>query len=556
MKIVKRINLFLVVFSLVLSKSLAQSGCPPQPCYLKYIKVNIHIILKDDNTGNFRETDDGNGNNTYNGYLFAQDIVNRSNYKLANNQQMTLPLNNTTQVCPINFRYELKGVYFHRDSELYNYILPEVDNTFNPIKRRLYSKYKINESSEINVFIINHDNLTRGEAIDVGNNVEASFLIAGNWREYKNGNTSTSDNLFNHEMGHVLGLFHTWDSDDFCNDTPFNPNLWCESDASHSNNVMDWNCSQNSFTPCQLDRIMTNLNSGFKKFISGPKMHTPNYCTGEIVWLNGNDRIYKPENIYSIEIFETDYEGSSNIVSGYWSQNYSGQLGNINLSSLYSFVSSSEGKIYRVKLSYGTTTCGYVDENIWFIYYLPLTGPVLLQNYTLTTDKSYQTTYYIETGSAVDNSKPQGAFETSSGKRTNFVAQRYISFKPGTKLTTGSICHATINSSLSCDPNRSMAREMNYSFQEDQEVIPNFDNESLFQIYPNPASEIANLLSYQEGKISIQLFNNLGEEVIKVEKDVSVNETIQMDISKLKPGSYFCIINLNQKKQYKQIIKF
>ena len=55
-----------------------------------------------------------------------------------------------------------------------------------------------------------------------------------------------------HELGHSLGLLHTWNQDDGCDDTPRNAGCWGDT---CSNNMMDYNASQSALTACQLGII-------------------------------------------------------------------------------------------------------------------------------------------------------------------------------------------------------------------------------------------------------------------------------------------------------------
>ena len=70
----------------------------------------------------------------------------------------------------------------------------------------------------------------------------------------------------NHEIGHVLGLHHTWSYNDGCDDTPKNPNCWAYNkkppcDKNNSNNVMDYNTYQNAWSPCQLGKVHRGFSS-------------------------------------------------------------------------------------------------------------------------------------------------------------------------------------------------------------------------------------------------------------------------------------------------------
>ncbi len=69
------------------------------------------------------------------------------------------------------------------------------------------------------------------------------------------GSLADNHGVLNHEIGHTLGLHHTWNSsddifyDNNCSDTPINDNCWnldedddeCDEIMEVSNNVMDYN---------------------------------------------------------------------------------------------------------------------------------------------------------------------------------------------------------------------------------------------------------------------------------------------------------------------------
>jgi hypothetical protein len=70
--------------------------------------------------------------------------------------------------------------------------------------------------------------------------------------------------LLNHEVGHVMGLAHTWNLNDGCDDTPKNRNCWASTPSGRcegltSNNMMDYNSNQHATTPCQIGIMRKNM---------------------------------------------------------------------------------------------------------------------------------------------------------------------------------------------------------------------------------------------------------------------------------------------------------
>jgi len=85
-------------------KRATYSYMPGSP--IKYVRVIIHFIQKDDGTGNFNEENDGlNPPNNFNGYEYADYIVNYANSLLSDNQPMNLQPFGQVPVFDPGFRY-------------------------------------------------------------------------------------------------------------------------------------------------------------------------------------------------------------------------------------------------------------------------------------------------------------------------------------------------------------------------------------------------------------------------------------------------------------------
>ncbi len=247
---------------------------------IRFIRVNFHIMQKSDGTGSFNEAQ---------GIQYCHELVDRVNFRYSNNLPMNLPAGNNTPVLPTRIRIVLsndagtgkEAIYFHPDDSLCYFIKNLKKGPFALTDKGIFDKYAIGNDSIINIFLLEHfpDSLasptygTMSNGISYGNNIKLAGSYYNRYTDFPGDNGTTFNKgadfyakLICHEIGHSLGINHTWNWDDGCEDTPKNDGCWSATgvppcDGLTTNNVMDYNWSQQAFTPCQIGRMHYNLSS-------------------------------------------------------------------------------------------------------------------------------------------------------------------------------------------------------------------------------------------------------------------------------------------------------
>lgn len=201
-------------------------------------------------------------------------LVENANLRLNQNEAMKLPIGNKTpKILPLiqyqmhdNFKLSKPTAYYHHrepDERIAYFLNKGADQ--NNYSMDIINKYAIDNDSVLNVFIMSfppdsmksRGNEYYGSGIALGNNIKLGGLYQ------KGGPEWGYATMFNHEVGHVLNLAHSWGSDG-CGDTPNHENCYSDNTGPctgtlASNNMMDYNNSQMAITPCQIGTMRKAL---------------------------------------------------------------------------------------------------------------------------------------------------------------------------------------------------------------------------------------------------------------------------------------------------------
>jgi hypothetical protein len=232
---------------------------------IRFLRVNFHFMNSSDSSRNFSEA---------RSRVFVRDLLHVMQILFDTNIKLWLPPDNDIPVIPVNIKYVLTGsgpgddgIYHHYDDQLYYYI--HMGPRRNNYDGEVIDKYAIGLDSVLNIFIMpHHPDSAKSKTyksgcvgIALGNAIKISGIFENQLSEWNVRGT------FNHEVGHVLGLYHAWMSDG-CEDTPLHPNnCWVIEEPGcsgrTSNNMMDYNAWQSALSPCQVGIMHKNLANSF-----------------------------------------------------------------------------------------------------------------------------------------------------------------------------------------------------------------------------------------------------------------------------------------------------
>jgi len=240
----------------------------------RHIRVNFHFMY------------DGNGKNNVPKEIAekrAKRILHSANHKFRDNCHLSLPQNNDIPALPIQIQLVLTprpddpkdtGIYFHDDEDMYYYV--KRGKNENRGRQDVIKKYGVQLDTVMNIFIMPHhpdsvkSKYYKSDVTGLAMRRLGAIKVAG-WHINPNAASSEIAKNLNHEVGHMLGLNHSWTRNDGCDDTPSHPNCWHYTkngsvcDSLISNNLMDYNAGKCALSPCQIGKMHLNLSTEGKR---------------------------------------------------------------------------------------------------------------------------------------------------------------------------------------------------------------------------------------------------------------------------------------------------
>jgi hypothetical protein len=235
---------------------------------IKTIRLVLHIIQDANGNGNFDDIDLTDENhNTQSEFMIR--VINELNGRFSNLlwARRQDPNNPTPVMKDSRIRFELlpEHVYYHPDPDF---------NSYNPgysVDNRLsvhYPRYVTNNSSmpfkddALHIFLYPNKTTNNNSWAYLSGNQLAWNGVFHTFQNLGVGSSIGESGSLAHEIGHNLGLLHSFSWDD-CDDTPTSGNCWNGIDPDDgdtcSNNIMGNGLYRNALSGCQVGKIHYKL---------------------------------------------------------------------------------------------------------------------------------------------------------------------------------------------------------------------------------------------------------------------------------------------------------
>jgi len=215
------------------------------------------------------------------GWYWLRGVVKDASDRMGEIHPMNMP-SPSPHIKDSRIRYKVVGVYAWQNQKLYD-LDQVIPNTGNTMYRYVMKQDDVaHKENALHLFFAGSNNKNGGKISSRG---IASGAPDKRWTVMFNTHNLSLKNprfwpatLLAHELGHNLGLRHTWNQSDGCDDTPMNPyhldrsatsfQCWalnepangkCDEIEKCSNNLMDYNAYQNALTECQVVKIHYNI---------------------------------------------------------------------------------------------------------------------------------------------------------------------------------------------------------------------------------------------------------------------------------------------------------
>ena len=242
---------------------------PSSPMDIKTINLNINIMQRADGSGNF---DQSNANHM----AFLNSIESSLNHYASN---LDVPVVGGVyglgdHIPDSHLRFNVNGIHFHQDDLGYT-------NNGSPSGPYCFQNYAVNPERSLNLFFYGN---TGGGFGGYGQGFFgecSNYVIMGNFfASYQGsyvdpstglptGNPWITMPLILHEIGHCMGLRHSWVSNGQFPDKPVETSSACSfgsplSDPNCGNNIMGYSSDKSYFSPQQVGHIHQLITGGWR----------------------------------------------------------------------------------------------------------------------------------------------------------------------------------------------------------------------------------------------------------------------------------------------------